>query len=85
MATLWIQGGLIPPCPCGAPTEDQVRRPDGGDRAHWHCLICERGRDIDLGWDDSLVPISHEEWWARSRVMAVRVRARRRQSDLETE
>jgi hypothetical protein len=76
LATLWIHGGLIPPCPCSAPTEDQVRRPIGGDQAEWFCLVCQRGRDIESGWSDLLVPISLEEWQARSRVMAARVRAR---------
>lgn len=28
-AIRWIHGGLIPPCPCGTPTEDQVRRASG--------------------------------------------------------
>lgn len=76
MPTLWIHGGTIPPCPCGASTEDQVRRPDGADRALWHCLICERGRQPDAGWVDELVPISDAEWRTRSRVMAARVRTR---------
>jgi hypothetical protein len=76
MPTLWIHGGMRPPCACGAPTEDQVRRPDGGDRAHWHCLVCERGRDIDPGWDDPLVPISIEDWRGMCRRMEARVRER---------
>jgi hypothetical protein len=82
MPTLWIHGGTIPPCPCGAPTEDQVRRPDGGAMAHWHCLICERGRPIVPGWVDELVPISDDEWRARSRVMEARVRERRRAKEV---
>jgi hypothetical protein len=77
MSTLRIHDGLIPPCPfCGAPTEDQNRPPDGADRALWHCLICERARRPDPGWDDPLVPISIEDWQAMCRVMSVRVRAR---------
>jgi hypothetical protein len=76
MPTVWIHGGTIPPCPCGAPAEDQVRRPDGADRALWHCLICERFRDPDPDWDDPLVPISLEDWRAQSRAMSARVRAR---------
>jgi hypothetical protein len=79
MPTLWTHGGLIPPCPCGAPTEDQVRRPDGGNRAEWFCLVCQRGRHIDPGWADRLVPISFDDWRARSRVMTARVRARWRE------
>jgi len=43
MPTYWIHGGLIPPCPCGAPTEDQVRRYGGGDLATWFCLMCQVG------------------------------------------
>src|SRR5450755_1967100 len=74
--TLWIHGGTIPPCPCGAPTLDQVRRPIGADRALWHCLICEQNRPPDDDWVDELMPISEDEWRARSRVMTTRVRAR---------
>ena len=59
MATLWIHGGIIPPCPsCGAPAEDQNRRPIGADRAIWFCLICQRGRPPEPGWVDELAPIS---------------------------
>jgi hypothetical protein len=76
MPTLWVHGGLIPPCACGAPSEDQVRRPSGGDQAEWFCLICQRGRDIDPGWADPLVPISLDEWRARSRVMTARAKVR---------
>jgi len=76
MPTLWIHGGVIPPCSCGAPTEDQNRRPDGADRALWFCLIRQRGRLPDPGWDDPLVPISLEDWRALGRVMSARVRAR---------
>jgi hypothetical protein len=82
--TLWVHGGVIPPCPsCGAPAEDQTRRPDGLDRAIWFCLICQRGRPPDPGWVDELVPISEDEWRARARVMTARVRARWRASDAE--
>ena len=77
MPTLWIHGGVIPPCPfCGAPPEDQNRRPTGADRAVWHCLICQRARPPDPGWDDPLVPISLEDWRVLCRVMAARLRAR---------
>ena len=76
MPTLWIHGGLIPPCPCGAPSEDQNRRPDGADRTHWHCLVCDLQRDPDPGWDDPLVAISLEDWREMCRVMSARVRAR---------
>ena len=77
MGTLWIHGGVIPPCPfCGAPSQDQARRPDGADRAHWHCLICERYRQPHPGWADPLVPISPEDWRAMCRAMSARVRAR---------
>jgi hypothetical protein len=77
MATLWIHGGIVPPCPlCGAPTDDQQRRPDGADRAVWFCLICQRSRQPDFGWDDPLVAISEEELRARNAAMSARVRAR---------
>ena len=76
MPTLWIHGGLIPPCPCGAPTEDQNRRPDGADQALWFCLICQRSRQPDPGWDDPLVLISVEDWRAMCRRMETRVRER---------
>lgn len=76
MPTLWIHGGVIPPHPfCGAPTEGQVRRSAGGDMAHWHCLVCDRQRDIDPGWPDPLVLIGLEDWHAMSRRMSARVRA----------
>ena len=83
LTTLWIHGGEIPPCPsCGAPTEDQLRKPDGADRALWHCLICQRSRQPDdAGWDDPLVPISDVELRARNRVMSARVRTRWRVTD----
>jgi len=45
MSTSWIHGGLIPPCPCGAPTEDQV--PDS------KTLL--RTRTIELG---KLAPVT---------------------------
>jgi hypothetical protein len=78
--TLWIHGGRIPPCPiCGAPTEDQNRRPDGADRALWFCLICQRSRQPDSGWADPLVPISLEDWRAMCRAMSARVCARWRE------
>jgi hypothetical protein len=77
MATLWIHGGVIPPCAsCGAPAADQLRKPDGADRAVWHCLGCERSRQPEPGWLDPLVPISEDDWRARSRTMKARVRAR---------
>jgi len=76
MSTLWIHGGVIPPCPCGAPSEDQVRRYGGGDVVHWYCLACERFREPPPGWDDPLVPISPQDWQALCRVMSARVRAR---------
>jgi hypothetical protein len=84
MPTVWIHGGQIPPCPwCGAPTDDQLRKPDGADRALWHCLVCERSRQPDTGWRDPLVHISDDEWRARSRAMSARVRARWRAADAE--
>jgi hypothetical protein len=81
MSTKWIHGGLIPPCPCSAPTPDQVRRPIGADRVLWHCLICEQNRPPDPGWVDDLVAITEEQWRARSWVMEARVRARWRASE----
>lgn len=77
MTTLWIHGGVIPPCPfCGALTEDQVRRYGGGAVVHWFCHVCGRFREPPTGWDDPLVPISLEDWRAACWVMAVRVRTR---------
>lgn len=76
MPTLWIHGGVIPPCPCGAPSEDQVRRYSGGAETHWFCIVCGLFRDPPPGWDDPLVPIELDEWRAQSRVMSARVRAR---------
>ena len=81
MPTVWIHGGTIPPCPfCGAPTEDQLRKPDGADRRLWACLICSRSRQPDAGWDDPLLPISDVELRARNAAMSARVRARWRES-----
>jgi hypothetical protein len=77
MSTLWIHGGVIPACPCGAPSEDQVRRYGGGDVVHWYCQVCERFREPPTDWDDPLVPISLQDWQALCRVMSARVRARR--------
>jgi hypothetical protein len=57
----WIPSGVIPPCPCGAGTPDQVRRRDGGDRLHWHCLVCEEGRPITEGWQDPLIAVTDAE------------------------
>ena len=77
MPTVWIHGGKIPPCPsCGAAVEDQLRKPDGADRALSHCLVCQRSRQPDAGWSDPLVPISLNDWRAQSRVMQARARAR---------
>jgi len=56
MPNLWIHGGLIPPCACGAPSEDQVRRYGGGAIVHWFCLVCGLFRGPPPGWDDRLVP-----------------------------
>ena len=72
-----IHGGVVPPCPsCGAPTEDQLRKPDGADRALWHCLICQRSRQPEPGWHDPLVPIGDVELRVRNSAMQARVRAR---------
>lgn len=77
MVTLWIRGGIIPPCPsCDAPADDQLREPDGANRALWQCLICQRSRQREPGWDDPLVPVSDVELRARNRAMSGRVRAR---------
>jgi hypothetical protein len=82
MPTLWIHDGAIPPCPtCDAPSEDQLRKPDCADRRLWHCLICSRSRQPDVGWDDSLVPVSDVELRARNRAMSARVRARWQAAD----
>ena len=37
----WIPGGVIPACPCGAPSDDQVRRTSGGETVRWFCLVCQ--------------------------------------------
>ena len=60
-----------------------MRKPDGADRALWHCLICERSRLPDSGWHDPLVPISDVELRARNAAMAARVRARWQAADTE--
>jgi hypothetical protein len=72
----WIPGGIIPPCPCGAPTADQVRRRDGGDRSHWHCLVCEQGRPVDADWQDPLVAVTDAELRAITREMEQRAAIR---------
>lgn len=76
MPTRWIHAGSIPPCPCGAPPDDQARRYGGGDRVDWFCLICESFRAPPADWSDELVPISEDDWRAQSRAMTARVRAR---------
>lgn len=76
MSTFWVHGGTIPPCPfCSAPAEDQLRKPDGANRAIWTCLICQRSRPPEPGWDDPLIAISDNELRARNKAMAARVRA----------
>jgi hypothetical protein len=74
----WIPGGVIPACPCGAPTQDQVRRRDGGARLHWHCLVCEQGRPVDDGWPDPLVAVTDSELRAITRRMEAHAAARQR-------
>ncbi len=81
MPTLWIHGGHIPPCPCGAPTEDQVRRYGGGAEIYWFCVVCGLFRDPPADWHDPLRPIEFEAWRAQSQVMSARVRARGERSD----
>jgi len=76
MSTWWVHGGTTPPCPCGAASEDQVRRPDGGDRSHWFCLVCQRGRPHDPGGVDELIPVGEQELRAHDRAMAARGRQR---------
>jgi len=71
MPTLWIHGGPIPTCPCGAAGDDQVRRYGGGAVVHWYCLVCERFRDPPADWDDPLVPISLEDWRAERQLTVV--------------
>lgn len=80
MPTRWIHGGVIPPCPCGATSEDQVRRTSGADRAYWFCLACERRREPEPSWHDDLIPLTETEWRARSRAMEHRARNRRSKS-----
>jgi hypothetical protein len=82
MPTKWIHSDTTAACPCGAPTEDQVRRPDGADRANWFCLTCEQRRPPDPGWVDELVPITEEQWLAQpcdggARALAVAIAATR--------
>jgi hypothetical protein len=76
LPTIWIHGGFIPPCPCGAPPEDQVRRYSGGAEIRWFCVVCGLFRGPPDGWDDPLVPIELEDWRAQSRVLSARARAR---------
>lgn len=71
----WINGGTIPACPCGGPSEDQVRWSSGADRVEWFCLICELFR-MPPDWVDELVPISDAELKSRNAAMARRVRER---------
>lgn len=73
--TRWVHGGVIPPCPCGAPSEDQVRRTSGADRVSWFCLICDHDRPAEPGWTDDLVALTDARWKAVGRAME-----RRRQS-----
>jgi hypothetical protein len=81
MATLWIHGGTIPPCPsCYAPSDDQLRESDGADRVRWRCLVCGHSRPPDPDWPDRLVPISDVELRKRNAMMRARVRARWRDS-----
>ena len=70
--TPWIPGGTIPPCPCGAPTDDQVRRSGGGHTRFWSCLACQTARPADPGWDDPLAYVSQ----AGRQVLCRRMRAR---------
>jgi hypothetical protein len=72
----WIPSGVISACPCGAPSQDQVRRRDGGSRSHWHCLVCERGRPVDDGWEDPLIAVTDTELRAITRKMEARARER---------
>jgi hypothetical protein len=77
-ALRWIPGGIIPPCPCGAPTHDQVRRRDGGARSHWHCLVCEQARPVEEGWPDPLIAVTEAELRAITRQMEAHARERDR-------
>lgn len=79
--TVWIHGGLIAPCPCGAPAEDQVRRYSGGAVARWFCVVCGLFREPPTGWADPLVPVDLEDWRALSGVKSARVKARLRQQE----
>jgi hypothetical protein len=63
----WIHAGVIPGCPCGAPSQDQVRRTSGGATVCWHCLVCELRRPAQEGWADPLMAVSDAEWVARNR------------------
>jgi hypothetical protein len=49
-----------------------VRRRDGGDRSHWHCLVCEQGRPVDPDWQDPLVAVTDAELRAITRGMEQR-------------
>ena len=82
MSTRWINGGTIPACPCGAPSDDQVRRYGGGALVDWFCLICGLFRAPPADWADELVPISDLDLNARNTAMARRVRARWRTADV---
>lgn len=63
----WIHGGVIPACPCGAPSQDQVRRTAGGATVFWHCLVCERGRPTAPDWPDPLIAVTDAQWLLRNR------------------
>jgi hypothetical protein len=80
-AVRWIYGGTIPQCPCGAPSEDQVRRSSGVNRLEWFCLICGTFRAPPADWVDELVPISDADLKARNAAMAQRVRERWRRAE----
>jgi hypothetical protein len=49
-ATRWIHGGLIPPCPCGTPTEDQVRRASRTAAATLLPDLRDLPRSRPIGW-----------------------------------
>jgi hypothetical protein len=72
----WIPGGAIPACPCGAPSEDQVRRTSGGETLRWFCLVCQTPRQPRPDWADPLLYVTRESWRSITRRMESRARQR---------